>query len=61
MADAQLVEAIDVPPQPKPGQKLRGRLRFSHPSLTGWEWPFVTARGLQDGPAIALTSGVHAV
>ena len=60
MADAQLVEAVDVPPLPEPGQKLRGKLRFSHPSLTGWEWPFVTARGLQDGPVIALTSGVHA-
>ncbi len=54
------VEAIDQPPLPNPGEKLRGVLRFSHPTLTGWEWPFVTARGPEDGPAIALISGVHA-
>jgi predicted deacylase len=55
-----LIQAIDQPPMPGPGEKRRGILRFSHPSLAGWEWPFVVARGLQDGPAIAMTSGVHA-
>lgn len=54
------IEAVDVPPFPEPGQKIRGTLRFSHPTLTGWEWPFVAARGLQDGPTVSLTSGVHA-
>lgn len=55
-----LLHALDQPPLPEPGQKRRGVLRFSHPSLTGWDWPFVVARGLSDGPAIALLSGVHA-
>lgn len=60
MSDTQMVEAVDLPPQPDPGQKIRGMLRFSHPTLAGWSWPFVAARGHQDGPAVALTSGVHA-
>lgn len=58
--DADLIEAIDQPPLPDPGQKIRGTLRFSHPTLAGWEWPFVVARGLREGPVVALTSGVHA-
>ena len=56
----ELIHAVDKPPLPAPGEKRRGVLRFSHPTLAGWEWPFVVARGLEDGPAIALTSGVHA-
>lgn len=55
-----LRSAIDQPPLPAPSEKQRGVLRFSHPALRGWEWPFVAARGLEDGPAIALISGVHA-
>lgn len=55
-----LVHALDGPPLPEPGEKRRGVLRFSHPALADWEWPFVVARGLADGPAVALISGVHA-
>jgi predicted deacylase len=61
MAEAEtLIRAVDQPPTPNPGQKQRGILTFSHPTLRGWEWPFVVARGLQDGPTVALLSGVHA-
>lgn len=61
MSDAnQLLHAIDQPTLPEPGEKRRGVLRFSHPALTDWEWPFVVARGLTDGPAVAILSGVHA-
>jgi predicted deacylase len=55
-----LIYAIDQPPLPDPGEKRRGILTFSHPTLAGWEWPFVVARGLTEGPFIALLSGVHA-
>lgn len=55
-----VIDSLDQPPLPAPGEKRRGVLRFSHPTLSGWEWPFVVARGLSDGPAIALLSGVHA-
>ncbi len=51
---------IDRPSLPEPGTKRRGVLRFSHPALADWEWPIVVARGLADGPAVALLSGVHA-
>ena len=61
MTDANgLLHAVDRPSVPGPGEKRRGVLRFSHPALDGWEWPFVVARGLTDGPAVALISGVHA-
>ncbi len=58
--EAALLHAVDLLPLPEPGEKRRGVLRFSHPTLSGWEWPFVVVRGLRDGPAIALLSGVHA-
>jgi predicted deacylase len=61
MSDANgLLHAIDRPTLPEPGEKRRGVLRFSHPALADWEWPFVVARGLSDGPAVAILSGVHA-
>jgi uncharacterized protein len=61
MSDANgLLYAIDRPSLPEPGEKRRGVLRFSHPALADWEWPFVVARGLANGPAVALISGVHA-
>lgn len=61
MSDANgLLHAVDRPPLPEPGEKRRGVLRFSHPALADWEWPFVVARGLADGPVVALISGVHA-
>lgn len=55
-----LISAVDRPTLPPPGTKEQGILRFSHPSLSGWEWPYVAARGSADGPNIALISGVHA-
>ncbi len=55
-----LLQVVDQPPLPTPGEKRRGVLRFSHPILAGWEWPFVVARGQTDGPSLALLSGVHA-
>lgn len=61
MSDANgLLYATDRPSLPEPGEKRRGVLRFSHPALADWEWPFVVARGLSDGPAVSLLSGVHA-
>lgn len=55
----QPVEMIDTLQMPAPGTKLRGMLRFSHPMLAEWSWPLTIIRGAQDGPTLALTSGVH--
>jgi len=44
---------------PEPGTKQRGRLRFSHPDLQDWSWPYTVIRGAHEGPRLALTSGVH--
>lgn len=37
----------------------RGELRFSHPTLADWSWPYTIVRGATDGPRVALISGVH--
>ncbi|MDQ3227019.1 MAG: succinylglutamate desuccinylase/aspartoacylase family protein, partial [Chloroflexota bacterium] len=37
----------------------RGNLRFSHPDLADWSWPYTVVRGASDGPQVALISGVH--
>ena len=42
-----------------PGTVRRGTLRFSHPDLMEWSWPYTVVRGAQDGPHVALISGVH--
>jgi len=34
-------------------------LRFSHPTLADWSWPYTAVRGATDGLHLALTSGVH--
>src|SRR5262245_16574084 len=54
-----LVETIDEIPLPAPGTKQRGHLRFSHPMLKEWSWPFTVIRGANAGPRLALISGVH--
>ena len=36
-----------------------GPLRFSHPDLMEWSWPYTVVRGAEEGPQVALISGVH--
>lgn len=55
-ADADVLDAIELPPA---GTVRRGMLRFSHPLLTDWAWPYTVVRGATDGPRLALLSGVH--
>lgn len=55
-ADADALDAIEPPP---PGTVRRGTLRFSHPMLADWAWPYTVVRGAHDGPRLALLSGVH--
>jgi len=55
-ADADALDAVELPP---PGTVRRGRLRFSHPLLADWSWPYTAVRGASDGPRLALLSGVH--
>ena len=54
--DADALDRIEPPP---PGTVRRGKLRFSHPTLAEWSWPYTVVRGASDGPRLALTSGVH--
>ncbi len=53
------VDALDTIELPPPGTVRRGMLRFSHPTLADWTWPYTAVRGTADGPHLALTSGVH--
>lgn len=52
-------DALDRIAFPAPGAVRRGALRFSHPTLAEWEWPYTVVRGAEDGPHLALISGVH--
>jgi predicted deacylase len=54
--DADALDRIELP---APGTVRRGTLRFSHPTLADWSWPYTVVRGAEDGPRVALTSGVH--
>jgi uncharacterized protein len=54
-----VVETLDEIGLPAPGTKQRGTLRFSHPLLNDWSWPYTVVRGATDGPRLALISGVH--
>ena len=54
--DADALDTIELPAL---GMVRRGNLRFSHPALADWSWPYTVIRGAQDGPHVALTSGVH--
>ncbi|MEA2531400.1 MAG: uncharacterized protein QOG89_3044 [Thermomicrobiales bacterium] len=58
-AQPTITQALDEIPLPPPGTKQRGRLRFSHPMLADWSWPYTVIRGATDGPRLALISGVH--
>jgi uncharacterized protein len=53
------VDAVDTIELPEAGSVRRGHLRFSHPMLEGWSWPYTVIRGEEDGPQLALISGVH--
>ena len=52
-------DALDTIAFPEPGTVRRGNLRFSHPDLMAWTWPYTVVRGAEDGPHVALISGVH--
>jgi len=52
-------DALDAIELPVAGAARRGTLRFSHPLLAEWSWPYVAVNGLADGPRLALISGVH--
>jgi predicted deacylase len=52
-------DALDQIEFPAPGTVRRGTLRFSHPALAEWSWPYTVVRGAEDGPHVALISGVH--
>jgi len=52
-------DALDQIELPGPGVVQRGRLRFSHPMLADWAWPYTAIRGGTEGPRLALISGVH--
>jgi predicted deacylase len=54
--EADALDSIDLPP---PGTARRGMLRFSHPLLAEWAWPYSVVRGAADGPHLSLISGVH--
>jgi uncharacterized protein len=55
----QDADALDTIEFPDPGTVRRGNLRFSHPDLMEWSWPYTVVRGAEDGPHLALISGVH--
>jgi uncharacterized protein len=52
-------DALDTIAFPASGTVRRGNLRFSHPALAEWSWPYTVVRGAEDGPHVALISGVH--
>jgi predicted deacylase len=54
--DADAHDKIEFPAS---GTVRRGTLRFSHPDLAEWSWPYTVVRGAQDGPRVSLISGVH--
>lgn len=54
--DADATDAIAFP---QPGTVRRGTLQFSHPALADWSWPYTVVRGTEEGPQLALISGVH--
>lgn len=54
-----VIESVDQIELPAPGTKQRGVLRFANPRLKDWSWPYIVIRGHEDGPRLALISGVH--
>lgn len=59
MATSPVIETPDEIAIPAPGTKQRGILRFSDPTLADWSWPYTVIRGAEDGPRLAVISGVH--
>jgi predicted deacylase len=57
--ESNRVDALDTIEMPRAGTVQRGHLRFSHPSMHEWSWPYTVIRGSEDGPQLALLSGVH--
>lgn len=54
-----VIDSVDEIVIPEPGTKRRGRLRFSNPALQEWSWPYTVIRGVNDGPRLTVTAGVH--
>lgn len=54
-----MVDALDTIGLPEPGSVRRGHLRFSHPALVDWSWPYTVIRGATGGPRLAVISGIH--
>lgn len=46
-------------PAPAPGKKRQGHVAWGDAVLTGWDWPYIAVHGLQPGPAVLVTAGVH--
>lgn len=46
-------------PAPEPGGRTQGHVDWGDPVVSGWEWPYVAVRGLQPGPAVLVTAGIH--
>jgi predicted deacylase len=47
------------PTWPGSGQRQEGTLAFDLPLLRGWEWPYVTITGAEDGPTTTIIAGIH--
>ena len=41
------------------GERHEGTLTSDLAVLRGWEWPYVTINGAQDGPRTTITAGIH--
>jgi len=41
------------------GERYEGMLTSDLAVLRGWEWPYVTINGAQDGPRTTITAGIH--
>jgi hypothetical protein len=48
-----------VVPALQPGEKRSGYLTLPDRLLAGYEWPYVAARGVEPGPAVAVVAGIH--
>ncbi len=50
---------FELVPAPEPGSKTQGQVDWGDPVVTGWDWPYVAVRGLEPGPAVLVTAGIH--
>lgn len=44
---------------PEPGARTQGHVDWGDPVVSGWDWPYVAVRGLEPGPAVLVTAGIH--